>query len=51
MPEYVAAGRWLLETIAMLLVEYEAPRLSGIGYAFVFRKPDAQRPLRRVILP
>lgn len=49
MPEPVAAGLWLLENIYNVVVEVRsASRLSGIGYAFVFRKPDAETILSAV---
>ena len=43
MPEPIAAGRWLLETVYAILAEIRSVSgSSGIGYAFVFRKADAQ---------
>jgi L-alanine-DL-glutamate epimerase-like enolase superfamily enzyme len=43
MPEPVAAGRWLLETVYNIMAEVRsASGSSGIGYAFVFRKGDAE---------
>jgi L-alanine-DL-glutamate epimerase-like enolase superfamily enzyme len=49
MPEPVAAGRWFLENIYNVVVEIRSDsRLSGIGYAFVFRKPDAETILSAV---
>jgi len=43
LPEPIAAGRWLLETAYNVLAEVRSVSgSSGIGYAFVFRKADAQ---------
>jgi L-alanine-DL-glutamate epimerase-like enolase superfamily enzyme len=49
MPETVAAGRWLLENIYNVVVEVRSASCRyGIGYAFVFRKPDAETILSAV---
>lgn len=49
MPEPVAAGRWLLEDVYNIVTEVRsASGSSGIGYAFVFRKADAQTILAAV---
>jgi L-alanine-DL-glutamate epimerase-like enolase superfamily enzyme len=43
MPEPVAAGLWMLETICNVVVQIRsASGVSGFGYAFVFRNADAQ---------
>jgi L-alanine-DL-glutamate epimerase-like enolase superfamily enzyme len=43
MPEPVAAGRWRLETVYNVMTAVRSASGSlGIGYAFVFRKEDAQ---------
>jgi len=43
MPEPIAAGRWMLETLSNIVVQVRsASGLAGTGYAFVFRNADAQ---------
>jgi L-alanine-DL-glutamate epimerase-like enolase superfamily enzyme len=49
MPEPVAAGRWILETLCNVVVCIKsASSFAGMGYAFVFRNSDAQTILSAV---
>ena len=49
MPEPIAAGRWVLDFVFNIVTEVRSMSgHSGIGYAFVFRKADAQTILSAV---